>query len=264
MGSTKPSGRAFFNMARHSRSSRTTVFSLHVSKRTSRYCAIVSTVTALSGSAFNAARCASRKTRMRSVTPLSLPCCSRSSTRWRKPSSTVATTSCSGEIGGASFVGSPRRVHSSLRACASWYVLQRWERRYVRVPSCTRNRVSPLLGRTMRRMPGSIHPFCLRVCRVMRPPPFHESLCTRVLTVHLVCTPRQPWQREASTSAGFVWWPQRDSNPCFSLERAVSWASRRWGRANNARTTHQHRASGWLGEEDSNPRYVVQSHVSYH
>src|SRR5262245_2151861 len=26
------------------------------------------------------------------------------------------------------------------------------------------------------------------------------------------------------------WWPQRDSNPCFSLERAVSWASRRWGR----------------------------------
>src|SRR5215831_6764961 len=25
-------------------------------------------------------------------------------------------------------------------------------------------------------------------------------------------------------------WPQRDSNPCFSLERAVSWASRRWGR----------------------------------
>src|SRR5258705_3690036 len=28
----------------------------------------------------------------------------------------------------------------------------------------------------------------------------------------------------------FEWWPQRDSNPCFSLERAVSWASRRWGR----------------------------------
>jgi hypothetical protein len=28
----------------------------------------------------------------------------------------------------------------------------------------------------------------------------------------------------------FCWWPQRDSNPCFSLERAVSWASRRWGR----------------------------------
>src|SRR5688572_7755511 len=29
---------------------------------------------------------------------------------------------------------------------------------------------------------------------------------------------------------GEKWWPQRDSNPCFSLERAVSWASRRWGR----------------------------------
>jgi hypothetical protein len=28
-----------------------------------------------------------------------------------------------------------------------------------------------------------------------------------------------------------VAWPQRDSNPCFSLERAVSWASRRWGRS---------------------------------
>ncbi len=52
------------------------------------------------------------------------------------------------------------------------------------------------------------------------------------------------------------WWPQRDSDPCFSLERAVSWASRRWGRV---------AAAGlWLGEEDSNPRYVVQSHASYH
>src|SRR5262245_23650154 len=25
--------------------------------------------------------------------------------------------------------------------------------------------------------------------------------------------------------------PQRDSNPCFGLERATSWASGRWGRA---------------------------------
>src|SRR2546426_12340754 len=32
------------------------------------------------------------------------------------------------------------------------------------------------------------------------------------------------------TSTKTIWWPQRDSNPCFSLERAVSWASRRWGR----------------------------------
>jgi integrase-like protein len=27
------------------------------------------------------------------------------------------------------------------------------------------------------------------------------------------------------------WRPQRDSNPCFGLERATSWASGRWGRA---------------------------------
>src|SRR5262249_14824659 len=26
------------------------------------------------------------------------------------------------------------------------------------------------------------------------------------------------------------WRPQRDSNPCFGLERATSWASGRWGR----------------------------------
>jgi hypothetical protein len=26
-----------------------------------------------------------------------------------------------------------------------------------------------------------------------------------------------------------VWRPQGDSNPCYSRERAVSWASRRWG-----------------------------------
>ena len=57
------------------------------------------------------------------------------------------------------------------------------------------------------------------------------------------------------------WWPQRDSNPCFSLERAVSWASRRWGRAERDSNLHE---ICWLGEEDSNPRYVVQSHASYH
>ena len=27
-----------------------------------------------------------------------------------------------------------------------------------------------------------------------------------------------------------MWRPQRDSNPCFGLERATSWASGRWGR----------------------------------
>ena len=30
-------------------------------------------------------------------------------------------------------------------------------------------------------------------------------------------------------STGTVWRPQRDSNPCFGLERATSWASGRWG-----------------------------------
>ena len=33
-----------------------------------------------------------------------------------------------------------------------------------------------------------------------------------------------------------TWWrPQRDSNPCFGLERATSWASGRWGRSGAAR-----------------------------
>ena len=54
------------------------------------------------------------------------------------------------------------------------------------------------------------------------------------------------------TSTKSKWWPQRDSNPCFSLERAVSWASRRWGRV-----------VSWLGEEDLNPRYQGQNLASY-
>ena len=62
-------------------------------------------------------------------------------------------------------------------------------------------------------------------------------------------------ERQNAMKSG--WWPQRDSDPCFSLERAVSWASRRWGRLNAS-------TKKWLGEEDSNPRYVVQSHASYH
>src|SRR5438876_428744 len=31
-----------------------------------------------------------------------------------------------------------------------------------------------------------------------------------------------------------VWRPQRDSNPCFGLERATSWASGRWGLGRSA------------------------------
>ena len=45
-----------------------------------------------------------------------------------------------------------------------------------------------------------------------------------------------PQDTERKTPTTSKWWPQRDSNPCFSLERAVSWASRRWGRLRN-RTT---------------------------
>src|SRR5436189_2043825 len=30
--------------------------------------------------------------------------------------------------------------------------------------------------------------------------------------------------------------PQRDSNPCYRLERAASWAARRWGRPRHHRT----------------------------
>ena len=32
-------------------------------------------------------------------------------------------------------------------------------------------------------------------------------------------------------STFYRWRPQRDSNPCLSLERATSWASGRWGRS---------------------------------
>ena len=35
---------------------------------------------------------------------------------------------------------------------------------------------------------------------------------------------RQPFELKQ------VWRPQGDSNPCYCRERAVSWASRRWGR----------------------------------
>src|SRR5205823_8118596 len=72
--------------------------------------------------------------------------------------------------------------------------------------------------------------------------------------VHLLCTELDLWAGKANTSAGITWWPQRDSNPCFSLERAVSWASRRWGRPMRGE---------WLGEEDSNPRYRGQNPASY-
>ena len=43
--------------------------------------------------------------------------------------------------------------------------------------------------------------------------------------------------------------PQRDSNPCRHLERVVSLASRRWGRAEVSR-----RIPPVLGGKDSNPQ----------
>jgi hypothetical protein len=68
------------------------------------------------------------------------------------------------------------------------------------------------------------------------------------------------------------WWPQRDSNPCFSLERAVSWASRRWGRPCVCCVMSLRRyiyvalrgKRKWLGEEGSNPHYQGQNLASYH
>ena len=36
-----------------------------------------------------------------------------------------------------------------------------------------------------------------------------------------------------------VWRPQRDSNPCFGLERATSWASGRWGRNRALRSSQR-------------------------
>ena len=45
---------------------------------------------------------------------------------------------------------------------------------------------------------------------------------------------------------GIGWRPQRDSNPCLSLERAISWASGRWGRGGRLR--HRCRDTGRLSD----------------
>ena len=37
--------------------------------------------------------------------------------------------------------------------------------------------------------------------------------------------------RSSRVTSGFAWWPIRDSNSCFCLERAASWAARRMGQA---------------------------------
>ena len=108
-----------------------------------------------------------------------------------------------------------------------------------------------------------------------------RRILRRLLVGRLVFTPREDENGRYYEFAGQgsiselvcgvvlpkVWWPQRDSNPCFSLERAVSWASRRWGRLNNQTTPVRIgaiSAGSWLGEEDSNPRYQGQNLASYH
>src|SRR5437773_12141924 len=65
--------------------------------------------------------------------------------------------------------------------------------------------------------------------------PFHCHAVAR-LRGFAVCLCGVSRDKESAGSRRFLndfrWWPQRDSNPCFSLERAVSWASRRWGQLN--------------------------------
>ena len=46
--------------------------------------------------------------------------------------------------------------------------------------------------------------------------------------------------------------PQRDSNPCRRLERAVSWAARRWG---PGPAVEQKKGPGMAGEADPGPRW---------
>ncbi len=44
-----------------------------------------------------------------------------------------------------------------------------------------------------------------------------------------------PVQISEGIMHGSAWCPQRDSNPCYRLERATSWAARRWGRGDDHR-----------------------------
>src|SRR5205085_11056858 len=47
-------------------------------------------------------------------------------------------------------------------------------------------------------------------------------------------TDRRWTDSDAIISYCFNWRPQGDSNPCYRRERAMSWASRRWGRGQAA------------------------------
>src|SRR5437660_12364241 len=50
------------------------------------------------------------------------------------------------------------------------------------------------------------------------------------LATHRELTDRRWTDSDAIISYCFNWRPQGDSNPCYCRERAMSWASRRWGR----------------------------------
>src|SRR5207248_3080459 len=53
---------------------------------------------------------------------------------------------------------------------------------------------------------------------------------TTVLRVHREGKDSRRSGRNLRGCCHYEWRPQRDSNPCFGLERATSWASGRWGR----------------------------------
>src|SRR5439155_774338 len=76
------------------------------------------------------------------------------------------------------------------------------------------------------------------------PPPSRRPLQERWQERQWKPEPRVNSQKLQKLRRSCAWWPQRDSNPCFSLERAVSWASRRWGRANNAPAPSEWMAGG--------------------
>ena len=79
--------------------------------------------------------------------------------------------------------------------------------------------------------------------RYAHPSGAEMSRAVRVLTAYTTGTnlgtatkngngdPKDADAASAVKSGVTKWRPQRDSNPCFSLERATSWASGRWGRA---------------------------------
>ncbi len=61
----------------------------------------------------------------------------------------------------------------------------------------------------------------------------------------------------SSRASYVIWRPQRDSNPCFGLERATSWASGRWGlKGSNPRSYYElqpDRAGGYQRARSATP-----------